>query len=64
MSAAQYGAAAITLIASLLTLIPRDVRSMRDDSIQPVPVDLRPDLVPAVAPALAGEQSVAASQAR
>ncbi len=34
VSAAQYGAAAITLIASLLTLIPRDVRSMRADSIR------------------------------
>jgi predicted MFS family arabinose efflux permease len=79
VSAAQYGAAAITLIASLLTLIPRDVRTMRADAIQPVPVDLVPadavpvpvvagDLAPAaepaVAPALAGEPSIAASRAR
>jgi hypothetical protein len=42
VSATQYGAAAITLLASLLTLIARDVRTMRADSIKPVPVDLGP----------------------
>jgi MFS family permease len=53
VSATQYGAAAITLLASLLTLIARDVRTMRADSIKPVPVDLVPvgrepaELVPA-----------------
>ena len=36
VSATQYGAAAIMLIASALTLIPRDIRTMRADSAEPV----------------------------
>lgn len=34
VSATQYGAAAITLIASALALIPRDVRTMRSGPVQ------------------------------
>ncbi len=51
VSATQYGAAAVTLIASALTLIPRDVRRTR--SVQPAPQPespkqpLRPEPVPA-----------------
>ena len=37
VSATQYGAAAITLVASALALIPREVRTMRSGSVEPVP---------------------------
>ncbi|HXP20877.1 MAG TPA: MFS transporter [Streptosporangiaceae bacterium] len=37
VSATQYGAAAITVIASALALIPRDVRTMRSGQAYPVP---------------------------
>jgi hypothetical protein len=39
VSATQYGAAAITLVASALALIPREVRTMRWGSVEQVPTD-------------------------
>ena len=47
--ATQYGAAAITLVASALALIPRDVRTMRSgpaphESVEPAPVRPEPAL--------------------
>jgi MFS family permease len=64
VSATQYGAAAITLIASALTLIPRDVWTMRSGPGEPVevlaePVPTESDAVPS----LTGEASLATSQA-
>jgi MFS family permease len=69
VSATQYGAAGITLIASALALIPRDVWTMRGASSKPVlvPAEAIPaETVPVwsePADALAGEPSFAASQA-
>jgi MFS family permease len=79
VSATQYGAAAITLIASALALFPRDVWTMRSGPSEPVMVPAAPasaEQLPAeelageqlhaasdVSPALAGETSLAASQA-
>jgi MFS family permease len=76
VSATQYGAAAITLIASALALIPRDVWTMRGRPSEPVLVPAEPvsaERVPASAedgpaelaatPAMAGEPSLAASRA-
>jgi MFS family permease len=64
VSATQYGAAAITLIASALALIPRDVWTMRGTPAKPavLSADAAPSdsLVPASVPA---EPSFAASQA-
>ena len=48
--ATQYGAAAITLVASALALIPRDVRTMRSG---PAPAEMREQ--PAAEESLAGE---------
>src|SRR5262249_35678227 len=42
MSATQYGAAALMLVASGLTLIPREVRKTRATKPVPVPVELVP----------------------
>lgn len=39
VSNTQYGAAAITLVASALALIPRDVRTMRSGSVEQVPAE-------------------------
>jgi predicted MFS family arabinose efflux permease len=39
VSATQYGAAAITLVASALALIPREVRTIRWGSVEQVPTD-------------------------
>jgi len=56
VSATQYGAAAITLLASALALIPREVRTMRSGQVEQVPaehesvltvVDAAPELVSA-----------------
>jgi MFS family permease len=84
VSATQYGAAGIMVIASALTLISRDIRTMRADSVVPVlvpaervpgPVVAEPAPVlaeavpvlveagPDITPTLAGEASLAASQA-
>jgi hypothetical protein len=78
VSATQYGAAGIMVIASALTLISRDIRTMRADSVVPVlvpaervtePVLAEPAPVmvkaePDISPTLAGKASLAASQAR
>jgi predicted MFS family arabinose efflux permease len=69
VSATQYGAAAITLIASALALIPRDVWTMRSGPGKPVvvpPAPVSAEQLPAepdVSPAIAGEAPLAASQA-
>src|SRR5215475_7190176 len=69
VSATQYGAAAITLIASALTLIPRDVWTMRSGPSETLVVPAAPVSAeelpgePEVSPAVAGEASLAASQA-
>jgi hypothetical protein len=66
VAGAQYGAAAIMVIASALTLIPREIRTMRADSIEPVLVDLTPaEPAPLLAaePVLAAEPSLAAQRA-
>jgi hypothetical protein len=47
VSATQYGAAAITLVASALALIPRDVRTMRSGPAQPERVAGEPVLAEA-----------------
>src|SRR5215510_10562957 len=39
VSATEYGAAAITLLASVLVLIPREVRTMRSGQFEQVPAD-------------------------
>jgi len=39
VSATEYGAAAITLLASALVLIPREVRTMRSGQFEQVPAD-------------------------
>jgi len=63
VSATQYGAAAITLVASAAALIPREVRTMRsgsveDASAEPSVVEAQYEPVPAVAePALAGRSA-------
>ncbi len=63
VSATQYGAAAITVVASALALIPREVRTMRsgsveDASAEPSVVEAQYEPVPAVAePALAGRSA-------
>ncbi len=58
VSATQYGAVVITLIASALALIPREIRHARSD--RPAqPVGARPELVP-VAPVPVELESVAA----
>jgi len=64
VSATQYGAAAITLVASALALIPRDVRTMRsgpveDGSAEPSVVEAQYEPVPAMLaePALAGRSA-------
>jgi MFS family permease len=68
VSATQYGAAAITLVASALALIPREVRTMRSGTVEQgqarhVPllsvVEAAPEPVPAVIP----ESSLAAQTA-
>ncbi len=54
------------VIASALTLIPREIRTMRADSIEPVLVDLTPaEPAPLLAaePVLAAEPSLAAQRA-
>ena len=57
VSATQYGAAAITLVASALALIPREVRTMRagaiDGTARPQPEPALAERAPA-GPALAG----------
>jgi len=59
VSATQYGAAAITLVASALALIPRDVRTMRSgpvlaETVEPAPAGPAVPAVPVVeAPVLA-----------
>jgi predicted MFS family arabinose efflux permease len=69
VSATQYGAAAITLIAAALTLIPREIWTMRSGPSEPVLVPAEPvpaETTPAgsgATPALAGESSLATSQA-
>src|SRR5215813_11774136 len=69
VSATEYGSAAITLIASALTLIPRDVWTMRSGPSETLVVPAAPVSAeelpgePEVAPALAGEAPLAASQA-
>ena len=64
VSATQYGAAAITLVASALALIPREVRTMRwgpveDASAEPSVVEAQYEPVPAMLaePALAGRSA-------
>jgi len=57
VSATQYGAAAITLIASALALIPRDVRTMRSGSFEQVRGESEPVAV------LVGEPELAAQTA-
>jgi len=64
VSATQYGAAAITVVASALALIPRDVRTMRsgsveDASAEPSVVEAQYEPVPAMLaePALAGRSA-------
>ncbi len=64
VSNTQYGAAAITLVASALALIPRDVRTMRSGSVEQVlaepsvaEADYEPD------PAVLAEPSLAAQSA-
>ncbi|HLK01544.1 MAG TPA: MFS transporter [Streptosporangiaceae bacterium] len=54
VSAAQYGAAVLIVVASALTLIPRDVRTMRYTASTEHPADAvpEPDLGGAVAPAV------------
>src|SRR5215813_15543756 len=42
VSATEYGSAAITLLASALVLVPREVRTMRWGSVEHVPADLGP----------------------
>jgi MFS family permease len=74
VSTVQFGAAAITLIASALTLIPRDVWTMRTRPSEPVEVPIEPvptEDTPAEtvvaepdAAALSGDASMAASRAR
>ena len=64
VSATQYGAAAITLVASAAALIPREVRTMRSGSVEPVRV--KPSVVDAeheAIPAGIGEPSLAAQTA-
>src|SRR5215510_6714183 len=39
VSATEYGAAAVTLVASALVLIPREVRTMRSGQFEQVPAD-------------------------
>jgi MFS family permease len=75
VSATQYGAAAITLVASALALIPREIRTMRWGSVEQVPTDraavlavadAEPFLVEAEhepVPAVIGEPSLAAQTA-
>ena len=50
VSAAQFAAAAVIVTASALTLVPRDIRTIRSDSIAPADPDDVPlsELVPAV----------------
>jgi MFS family permease len=63
VSATQYGAAAITVVASALALIPREVRTMRSGSVEhasaePSVVEAQYEPMPAVAePALAGRSA-------
>ncbi|HXL16915.1 MAG TPA: MFS transporter [Streptosporangiaceae bacterium] len=64
VSATQYGAAAITVVASALALIPREVRTMRsgsveDASAEPSVVEAQYEPVPAMLaePALAGRSA-------
>ena len=56
VSATQYGAAAITLVASALALIPRDVRTMRSG---PAQYETEPVAGPAVAEPVAEEPVLA-----
>jgi predicted MFS family arabinose efflux permease len=69
VSATQYGAAAICVIAAALTLIPREIRTMRSDPIEPVPADAMaveaiPVLPAPVEPVPVAEPPLAAAQAR
>jgi MFS family permease len=64
VSATQYGAAAITLVASALALIPREVRTMRSGPVEDAPaepsvVEAQYEPVPAMLaePALAGRSA-------
>jgi predicted MFS family arabinose efflux permease len=68
VSATQYGAAAITLIASALALIPRDVRTMRSGSFEqvrgePEPVLSVVETEPEPVAVLVGEPELAAQTA-
>jgi len=68
VSATQYGAAAITLIASALALIPRDVRTMRSGSFEQVRGESEPVLSvveaePEPVAVLVGEPELAAQTA-
>jgi MFS family permease len=65
VSATQYGAAAITLVASALVLIPREVRTMRSGTVEPVPAT-EPSVAEAEyqpVPAVLPEPSLAAQTA-
>jgi MFS family permease len=65
VSATQYGAAAITLVASALVLIPREVRTMHSGSVEPVPAT-EPSVAEAEyqpVPAMIPEPSLAAQTA-
>jgi predicted MFS family arabinose efflux permease len=59
VSATQYGAAAITLVASALALIPRDVRTMRSGAA-PVLAERRPVLAEPLAAGIELVEPVAA----
>ena len=63
VSATQYGAAAITLLASALALIPREVRTMRSGSAEPVPVEPSVVAEHEAIPVGIGEPSLAAQTA-
>jgi predicted MFS family arabinose efflux permease len=68
VSATQYGAVAITLVASALALIPREVRTMRSGSLDQVPARHAPVLsvveaAPEPVPAVLAEPSLAAQTA-
>jgi MFS family permease len=65
VSATQYGAAAITVLASALALIPRDVRTMRAGQAYPADARTSPAAgrQSAVTAALEADQSQAAAEA-
>ena len=68
VSATQYGAAAITLIASAMALIPREVRTMRSGSVDQGPARHEPVLsvveaAPEPVPSVIAEPSLAAQTA-